>query len=228
MNWKGITFDLEGTVVNVEPAHHNAHLRVAASVGLTLTVEEAIRGVPHFIGGPDIAIMREIKRLSRCQKSPEELLAQKQQEYQNLLASMEIKPRPGWANFYERMFLKRVPMSIGSATAPEDAMPLLHHSGIMNVYFTRGKIILGDGVKNPKPAPDVYLQTAELMGIDPKDQLVFEDSPRGVMAAVAAGSDVVAMPVYGDNEDAVSALRDAGACHICKDWLEAFHWMFEH
>lgn len=50
---RGIAFDLKGTVVDVEAAHHNGHLAAAAEFGLTISLEEAYARLPHFIGGPD-------------------------------------------------------------------------------------------------------------------------------------------------------------------------------
>ncbi len=51
-----------------------------------------------------------------------------------------------------------------------------------------------DLVTAPKPAPDVYLMAAELLGVDPADCLAFEDSDPGVAAALAAGMTVVQVP----------------------------------
>jgi HAD superfamily hydrolase (TIGR01509 family) len=48
-------------------------------------------------------------------------------------------------------------------------------------------IVGADQVKNPKPAPDTFLRCAELLGIDPKKCVVFEDSTLGLQAAAAAG-----------------------------------------
>ena len=52
-------------------------------------------------------------------------------------------------------------------------------------------IVDGSEVARPKPAPDVYLRAAELLEIPPRNCVVFEDSPVGVAAALAAGMRVV-------------------------------------
>lgn len=54
------------------------------------------------------------------------------------------------------------------------------------------EVILGDEhVTHGKPAPDIYLATAERLGVRPEECMVFEDSPPGVQAARAAGMRVV-------------------------------------
>ena len=80
-------------------------------------------------------------------------------------------------------------------------------------------MVLRDDVTMLKPNPEVFLKTATIMGIDPRNQLVFEDSPRGVQAALAAGSRAIGMPVVIRGAT-VGALVNAGACRIFFDWRE--------
>ncbi|AXF85317.1 Fructose-1-phosphate phosphatase YqaB [Ephemeroptericola cinctiostellae] len=53
------------------------------------------------------------------------------------------------------------------------------------------KILSADQVKQPKPAPDLYLLAAHEMGLEPAECVVIEDSTSGVLAALAAGMGVI-------------------------------------
>ena len=218
MKIHGIAFDLEGTVVDVEAAHHNAHFATAAEVGVEINTDNAFRLLPHFIGGPDSKVMEDIWALSEKKVSPEELLKRKQFHYERLLATMEVAPRPGFLMFLGAVQDLGLPVSIGSLTSMVQAKVLLERSGVGEL-IGEANIVLAEHVKKHKPAPDVFLETARRMGIDPKNQLVFEDSPNGVPAAIAAGSMAIGMPTYNRPETLVR-LINAGACRLFMDWRE--------
>lgn len=55
-------------------------------------------------------------------------------------------------------------------------------------------IVSGESVAQPKPAPDIFLRTAELLRCSAEDCVVLEDSLAGVRAALAAGMPVIAVP----------------------------------
>ncbi|MBQ8357278.1 MAG: HAD family phosphatase [Clostridia bacterium] len=54
-------------------------------------------------------------------------------------------------------------------------------------WFDRTRVVLDDGTFPGKPAPDVYLRAAKILGREPADCVAFEDSLSGVRAAYAAG-----------------------------------------
>lgn len=64
-------------------------------------------------------------------------------------------------------------------------------------------IVDGSEVSRPKPAPDVYLRAAELLKIAPQNCIVFEDSPVGVAAALAAGMRVVGVRTHTSRLDGI-------------------------
>jgi beta-phosphoglucomutase-like phosphatase (HAD superfamily) len=55
-------------------------------------------------------------------------------------------------------------------------------------------VVSSDEVARGKPEPDVYLEAARRLGVDPRDCLVVEDSLNGVRAATAAGMTTVLVP----------------------------------
>jgi beta-phosphoglucomutase-like phosphatase (HAD superfamily) len=59
-------------------------------------------------------------------------------------------------------------------------------------------VVTSEEVTEPKPAPDVYLRAAELLGSPPGDTVALEDSPPGAAAARAAGMYVVGVPYFAD------------------------------
>ncbi len=55
-------------------------------------------------------------------------------------------------------------------------------------------IVAADQVGAGKPAPDVYLESARRLNVDPADCVCLEDSGNGILAGVAAGMKVIAVP----------------------------------
>ena len=217
---QGIALDLEGTAVDVEAAHHQGHLTAAAEFGLGISPEEAYAKLPHFIGGPREEVCREIHGLldltTRASVTVTEIVARDKFHYSRLLPSLEITARPGVVEFIRQVRSMDLPVAIGSLTPRDQAQLLLDRSGLGALIGERN-IVLADHVERLKPAPDVYLKTAKIMGINPHNQLVFEDSPNGVRAAKAAGSLAVGMPVVLTGAT-VGALVEAGACQVFFDW----------
>ncbi len=76
------------------------------------------------------------------------------------------------------------PLAIGTGAQTSEALRILGICGLLELF----PIVVGaDQVTRPKPAPDTFLRCSELLKINPKDCVVFEDSPLGLQAAEAAG-----------------------------------------
>ena len=85
-------------------------------------------------------------------------------------------------------------------------------------------IVIGAECSRPKPDPEPYLRAARILGVDPMDCIVFEDSSSGVRAGAAAGVHaVVGLRTHmGDD-----ALRAAGASMTIDDWRDLNTDLFE-
>lgn len=218
---ESIAFDLEGTVIDVESAHHQAHILAAADIGLTLLWEDCFKLFPHFIGGPDEEVSKEISRLAFQQGiiiDINYLLKQKRFHYSRLLSKLKIKPREGFIDFFQTVKAKGIKCTIGSLTDEGQAKILLERSGLGKL-FGKENIVLREDVQKVKPAPDVWIETAKRAGVSPENQLIFEDSPRGIEGAVKIGAYCIGMPII-QRPEVIKALIRAGAKRIFMHWNE--------
>lgn len=81
-------------------------------------------------------------------------------------------------------------MGIATSNGREMVDAVLNSLGIA-AFFSN--ITTGCDVAMGKPAPDVYLEVARRLGVEPGDCLVFEDVPAGILAGKAAGMTVIAV-----------------------------------
>lgn len=83
---------------------------------------------------------------------------------------------------------EHMPMAIATGSQQWVAEKILKALGIREWF---GAVVGAECVANPKPAADVYLKAAELIGVPPKRCHAFEDTKLGVEAAENAGMVVV-------------------------------------
>ena len=83
-------------------------------------------------------------------------------------------------------------MKLGIATSNSRklAKDCLRSNGILDAF---DYICTSDEVPRSKPEPDVYLHAAKMIDTRPKDALVFEDIPYGILAGKRAGMEVCAV-----------------------------------
>jgi HAD superfamily hydrolase (TIGR01509 family) len=98
---------------------------------------------------------------------------------------------PGVADLIDDAHAAGLKTAVASSSAIDWVGPFLDQHGLrarLDAICTR------DDVTRVKPAPDLFLLAAERMGVAPSRCVVFEDSPNGLRAALAAGMWAVAVP----------------------------------
>jgi len=91
-----------------------------------------------------------------------------------------------------RALAARWPLGLASSSnAPVIAL-VLEESGLDDVIRAW---VSSEEVARGKPAPDVYLEAARRLGVEPARCVAVEDSSNGLRAAAAAGTAVVAVPM---------------------------------
>jgi pseudouridine-5'-monophosphatase len=183
-----VIFDLDGVLLDTEPLYTEAIARVAAR--FEKTYDWSLKRECIGRGTMDAASII-VKGLD-LPLSPEELVHER-----DLLLAPRVARAPamhGAEAFTRALATRGVPLGI--ATSTEATMFAVKTAAHRDWLATFDAIVCGDDprVARSKPAPDIFLAAAQDLGASPEACLVFEDSPFGVEAALAAGMLVVAMP----------------------------------
>ncbi|HEY5741138.1 MAG TPA: HAD family hydrolase, partial [Terrimicrobiaceae bacterium] len=92
--------------------------------------------------------------------------------------------------------------AVGSSTSRTNLDSIFASTGLGEFFDV---VVSGEDVRHGKPAPDVFLRAAELLGLPARNCIVFEDALFGIEAAHRAGMKVVAVATTNPLE----LLRDA-------------------
>jgi HAD superfamily hydrolase (TIGR01509 family) len=176
-------FDLDGVLIHSMPMHVRAWNRYLEGFGKSCG---EIERVMH--GKRNSELVRELFGNDLADEVIFEHGAAKERLFRQMLIESDLgacRVR-GLPEFLERY--KHVPKAIASNAERANIEFIVERFGL-SAYFQ--VIVNGQQVQRPKPFPDVYWKAAELLGIEPRACIVFEDSPTGVEAAQAAGMRVV-------------------------------------
>jgi HAD superfamily hydrolase (TIGR01509 family) len=97
---------------------------------------------------------------------------------------------PGAREAVERV-AERFPIGLASSSNREVIDLVLERMGVAGRFAAT---VSSEEVARGKPAPDVYLEAARRMGVDPAGAVAIEDSENGIRSAHAAGLRVLAIP----------------------------------
>ncbi|CAN6577122.1 unnamed protein product [Malus baccata var. baccata] len=124
-----------------------------------------------------------------------------------------IKALPGSNRLIKHLSGHKVPMALASNSPKENIeTKLSFHQGWKESFSV---IIGGDEVSWGKPSPEIFLEAAKRLNVEPSSCLVIEDSLPGVTAGKAAGMEVVAVPsipkqfhLYTSADEVINSLLD--------------------
>ncbi len=183
--FQAIIFDMDGVIVDSEPLHERAFLEIFAEMGYGET--HGINFTDYY-GRSDKALWLDFIAKHHPPQPFEELLAWKQRR----LVELVVAEKPifeGLPELLEQLAPRfRLGVASGSPHAVIDEVLRLEN---LRRFFP--VVVSVTDVGKGKPAPDVFVRTAELLGVAPGECCVIEDAAVGVEAALAAGMDVIAI-----------------------------------
>jgi HAD superfamily hydrolase (TIGR01509 family) len=195
-----VVFDCDGVVVDSEPIAHDILIGLLAEHGVILTREQAYG---HFLGQTKDEIGKRVRELLRHPLPPDFMHVFEQRLHGAL--ARHVVPMEGVRTLLDSI---EAPVCIASNSSRDRLHLCLRVAGLLP-YF-EPHIFSADDVPRPKPAPDLYLHAAHMMGVEPSRCCVLEDSVSGVRAALTAG-----MTTFGfARSTSANALVAAGAITV--------------
>ena len=204
-------FDFDETIIDLEPQHTAAHDALCRAMG-----SDYARMPESFRTGSGRRIIddiRDMRAFFGWTKSEDELMSMRLRDFDDACRTSSLELMPGAAKTIRDLHDLRVPLAIASSAVGSSIEILLRRFGLRDCFEL---IVDGSEVEHGKPDPEAYLLTAEKLGCDVRDCVVFEDSHVGVIAAKRAGAFCVAVR----NRRAL-AYQDLSAADLVLESFEA-------
>ena len=181
----GVIFDMDGLLLDSETYWERARREYCRSHGCDWTAQDELAAKGK--NSPEWADL--IKERCHLDSSRQEIIRgvaeRMRQRYQRRLPLL-----PGAVSVVETLG-DRFPLGLASSSPSDLIEYVLRKAGIWSRFAA---VVSADEVGRGKPAPDVFLTTADRMRCRPADVVVFEDSSAGIVAARNAGMRVIAVP----------------------------------
>ena len=177
---KAFIFDLDGVLTDTAEYHFRAWKRMADEEGIPFTREdnEKLRGVSRRASLELILKGRELP-----EEKMQELMDRKNRYYRESIESISEKDLlPGALPLLRKLRSRQYRLALASAS--KNAPKVIEGLGIASCFDV---IADGGSVEKSKPAPDLFLYTADKLGVEPEFCIVVEDAEAGIEAAQAAG-----------------------------------------
>ena len=202
MKYKGIIFDLDGVICSTDRYHYHAWKKIAELIDVDFDemFNDRFRGVCRE---ECLKMLLEKSGRKFSGEEKKELLKRKNDYYRQMLSQMtaddvdiEVK------STLDKLREKGMLLGIGSSS--KNARLILAQID-MKDYFDA--VCDGNDISRSKPDPEVFIRTANLLGLSPDQCLIVEDAQSGIEAATAGGFDSAGIGAAGIHEKVTFRLQ---------------------
>lgn len=184
---QAVIFDMDGLMIDSERLIHQAMIYAGEKLGVN-----GIDKVSFSTIGTNAVRTRRIYIENYGGNFQfDEAMRLKHEYLDKIIFGEGFPPKKGLYNLLD--FLKSNNFKLGVASSTREEMVMLALSKI-NVTDYFDTIICGDKVKKSKPDPEIFLETAQQLGVNPCECYVLEDSFNGIKAGYSAGMKTVMVP----------------------------------
>jgi HAD superfamily hydrolase (TIGR01509 family) len=200
---KAVVFDMDGLLINSESIWRSARVMLLKAHGIRNPLENDSTTMGM---GLKEAVTIYKDRYGFTQDISTLMKEYRQYVYSLIFENIATMLMPGAKELTQYLFAKKKLLGIATGGHTKEKVEEILDTLHLRSYFS--VIVSCDDVVHGKPAPDVYYATAKGFGVTPKEIVVLEDAPNGVIAGKLAG-----MTVIGVNSDQAwsNKLYKAGA-----------------
>ena len=186
MKFDGIIFDFNGVLWWDSHLHEYAWKKFSEAVGSRSFSIEEIK--VHVFGRTNQHCLQYLLGRPVTGDDLKRLTQQKETIYRQLCLKQEadFKLSPGAIELLDYLVAHDIPRTIATGSEKSNLDFFVEHF-LLRKWFDSKQIIFDDGSRPGKPAPDMYLDAASKLEIEPAQCIVVEDSDSGIEAAYAAG-----------------------------------------
>ena len=177
----GLIFDCDGTLADTMPVHYRAWLKVLAGVGIPFPEDRfyQLGGVPT---AKIIRILSDETGVPLHEEQIEGLTVAKEEHFLEMLT--DVTPIEPVREIAER-YRGKLPMAVASGGYRAVIEKTVRFVGMADWFDAT---VCAEDTARHKPEPDVFLEAARRLNVDPARCVVFEDTDIGLEAARRAGA----------------------------------------
>lgn len=179
-----IIFDMDGTLVETTEADFKAWQRVFRDHGRELSFEDYF----PLLGRKSQDVVEHVLHLKG--EEAQENMRRKMYYFEAFIEENGLQLLPGANGLLEELKSAGIPLGLATSSRQPKMQMVLEKTGLFSFFNT---IVTGEMVEQGKPSPDIFMLTAERMGIHPSECVVVEDAVHGITAARTAGMKSVAI-----------------------------------
>jgi HAD superfamily hydrolase (TIGR01509 family) len=209
---KAILFDLDGTLANTDPLHFQVFQQMLDERGVGL---DAIAYGHKISGRTNQAILQDF--FPHFSEADIQHFSHEKESRYRALAQTQIEPLPGLLALLDRLQKNQLKTAVVTNAPRLNAEFMLAALGLAETFEF---VILGEDLPRAKPDPLPYETAIARFGIQPQEALVFEDSPAGIRAAIAAGIPTVGVASTHEPQ----ALLALGVEFVVQDFMDERLW----
>ncbi|PYK91813.1 MAG: hypothetical protein DME35_00970 [Verrucomicrobia bacterium] len=190
---RAVIFDLDGVLADSEPWWNKIDAKLLAEYGVDYHGE-----YHREVLGVSYRLAVEFYKTKFGISVPTEELVKRRGEIATEFFANRVGLFPNAKRVLEELRKIRLPgsdmklrLALATSSVSTSARPFLDRHHLTRFFDV---VVTGDEIERGKPEPDIYLSTAEKLGLRPNECLVVEDSLSGIAAAKAAKMRVAAIP----------------------------------